>query len=94
MLGASLFRIGVGAVPFLLPLMLQLSFGLTPFQAGMLTFSTAAGALVMKASAARPRPQGRQVSVPSAMVCPRSISEGTALQGKNGECPGPPKLSS
>jgi EmrB/QacA subfamily drug resistance transporter len=51
-LGASLFRIGVGAVPFLLPLMLQLSFGLTPFQAGMLTFSTAAGALVMKATAA------------------------------------------
>ena len=51
-LGASLFRIGVGAMPFLLPLMLQLSFGLTPFQSGMLTFSTAAGALVMKASAA------------------------------------------
>ena len=51
-LGAALFRIGVGAVPFLLPLMLQLSFGLTPFQSGMLTFSTAAGSLVMKASAA------------------------------------------
>ncbi len=51
-LGASLFRIGVGAVPFLLPLMLQLSFGLTPFQSGLLTFSTAIGALVMKASAA------------------------------------------
>jgi EmrB/QacA subfamily drug resistance transporter len=51
-LGASLFRIGVGAVPFLLPLMLQLSFGLTPFQSGLLTFSAAIGALVMKASAA------------------------------------------
>ena len=51
-LGASLFRIGVGAIPFLLPLMLQLSFGLTPFQSGMLTFAAAAGALVMKASAA------------------------------------------
>ena len=38
-LGASLFRIGVGAIPFLLPLMLQLSFGLTPFQSGMLTFA-------------------------------------------------------
>ncbi len=51
-LGASLFRIGVGAVPFLLPLMLQLSFGLTPFQSGLLTFAAATGALVMKASAA------------------------------------------
>jgi MFS family permease len=51
-LGASLFRIGVGAIPFLLPLMLQLSFGLTPFQSGILTFSAAAGALVMKVSAA------------------------------------------
>ncbi len=51
-LGASLFRIGVGAIPFLLPLMLQLAFGLTPFQSGILTFSTAAGALVMKATAA------------------------------------------
>ena len=33
-IGATFFRIGVGAVPFLLPLMLQLSFGLSPFQSG------------------------------------------------------------
>ncbi len=51
-LGASFFRIGVGAIPFLLPLMLQLSFGLTPFQSGMLTFAAAAGSLLMKATAA------------------------------------------
>ncbi|MGO9484956.1 MAG: MFS transporter [Rhodomicrobium sp.] len=51
-LGASFFRIGVGAIPFLLPLMLQLSFGLTPFRSGMLTFAAAAGSLLMKASAA------------------------------------------
>jgi EmrB/QacA subfamily drug resistance transporter len=51
-LGASFFRIGVGAMPFLLPLMLQLSFGLTPFQSGMLTFASAGGALLMKATAA------------------------------------------
>lgn len=50
-LGASFFRIGVGAIPFLLPLMLQLSFGLTPFQSGTLTFAAAAGALLMKVSA-------------------------------------------
>ncbi len=46
--GSSLFRIGVGAVPFLLPLMLQLGFGYTPFQSGMITFVTALGAMGMK----------------------------------------------
>lgn len=46
--GGSLFRIGSGAVPFLLPLMLQLGFGLTPFQSGLLTFASAVGALAMK----------------------------------------------
>lgn len=51
-IGASFFRIGVGAIPFLLPLMLQLSFGLTPFQSGTITFTATAGALIMKMSAA------------------------------------------
>jgi EmrB/QacA subfamily drug resistance transporter len=46
--GGSIFRIGNGAVPFLLPLMLQLGFGMTPFQSGMLTFASAAGAIGMK----------------------------------------------
>ena len=46
--GGSLFRIGVGAIPFLLPLMLQLGFGLTPFQSGLLTCASAAGAMFMK----------------------------------------------
>ena len=44
----TLFRIGVGASPFLLPLMLQLGFGLTPFQSGGLTFVSGLGAMVMK----------------------------------------------
>lgn len=44
----SLFRIAVGATPFLLPLMLQLSFGDTPMQSGIITFASAAGALGMK----------------------------------------------
>lgn len=47
-LGGSLFRIGVGAIPFLLPLMLQLGFGLTPFQSGLVTFVAAVGALFSK----------------------------------------------
>jgi MFS family permease len=50
--GGFVFRIGIGALPFLLPLLLQLGFGLTPFQSGSLTFATAAGALLMKFTAA------------------------------------------
>ncbi len=52
-IGASLFRIGAGAVPFLLPLMFQLAFGMTPFQAGLLTFASALGAIGLKFFAAR-----------------------------------------
>ncbi|GGC85559.1 DHA2 family efflux MFS transporter permease subunit [Chelatococcus reniformis] len=49
----SLFRIGVGAIPFLLPLMLQLGFGLSPVQSGLITFISAVGALFMKTLATR-----------------------------------------
>ena len=51
--GGSLFRIGIGAPPFLLPLMLQLGFGLSPVQSGLLTFVSAMGAIFMKTLAAR-----------------------------------------
>ena len=47
----SLFRIAVGALPFLLPLMLQLGFGKSPMQSGLITFASAAGALAMKPAA-------------------------------------------
>jgi EmrB/QacA subfamily drug resistance transporter len=50
-LGGSLFRIGIGALPFLLPMMLQLGFGLSPFASGLLTFASAAGAMTMKMTA-------------------------------------------
>jgi EmrB/QacA subfamily drug resistance transporter len=50
--GGSLFRVGMGAIPFLLPLLLQLGLGLTPFETGLLTFSGAIGALLMKVAAA------------------------------------------
>ena len=50
--GGFFFRIGVGATPFLLPLLLQLGFGMTPFRSGLTTFVAAAGALIMKATAA------------------------------------------
>ncbi|NKE44527.1 multidrug efflux MFS transporter [Roseomonas frigidaquae] len=48
MLSGTLFRIGAGALPFLLPLTLQLVFGLSASGSGLLTFATALGALVMK----------------------------------------------
>lgn len=51
--GGSLFRLGIGAMPFLLPLMLQLGFGMNPFQSGMITFVSAIGALLMKFMASR-----------------------------------------
>ncbi|HEY8566614.1 MAG TPA: DHA2 family efflux MFS transporter permease subunit [Beijerinckiaceae bacterium] len=51
--GGSLFRVGVGAIPFLLPLLLQLGFGLNALQSGMITFASAAGALFMKTMATR-----------------------------------------
>lgn len=47
-IGGGLFRIGVGATPFLLPLMLQLGFGLSPLESGLLTFVSAVGAMFMK----------------------------------------------
>jgi EmrB/QacA subfamily drug resistance transporter len=46
--GGFIFRLGLGALPFLLPLMLQLGFGMSPFQSGMITFATAFGAMGMK----------------------------------------------
>jgi EmrB/QacA subfamily drug resistance transporter len=51
-LNGSLGRMGIGALPFLLAMLLQLVFGLTPFGSGMITFASAAGALMMKPTAA------------------------------------------
>jgi EmrB/QacA subfamily drug resistance transporter len=48
MVGALLFRLGVGATPFLLPLLLQVGFGMSPFQSGLITFASAVGAIAMK----------------------------------------------
>ncbi|WP_442782889.1 MFS transporter [Collimonas fungivorans] len=48
-IGGSLFRIGLGAVPFLLPLALQVGFGMNAFHAGTITCASAFGAIFMKA---------------------------------------------
>lgn len=52
-IGGSLTRITQGAQPFLLPLMLQLGFGLSPARTGTITMASAIGALAMKAIAPR-----------------------------------------
>ena len=49
--GGSLFRIGVGAVPFLLPLMMQQGFGYSPIESGLITFVSAAGSFGMRTMA-------------------------------------------
>ena len=51
-IGGSLFRLGIGALSFLLPLMLQLGFDYTPLQSGLVTFTAAVGAFAMKGFAA------------------------------------------
>ncbi|ESR23416.1 DHA2 family efflux MFS transporter permease subunit [Lutibaculum baratangense] len=84
-LGGMLFRIGIGASPFLLPLMLQIGFGLTPFQSGMITFAGALGAIGMKLCASRlVRHFGfRRILVLNALLCaafvavPAAFSEAT-----------------
>ncbi|HYD99767.1 MAG TPA: DHA2 family efflux MFS transporter permease subunit [Alphaproteobacteria bacterium] len=51
MLGGAVYRIGIGAIPLLLPLMLQLGFGMDALESGLLTLASALGALAMKTTA-------------------------------------------
>ncbi|KAF3996703.1 MFS transporter [Glaciimonas immobilis] len=48
-MAGSLFRIGLGAAPFLLPLSLQIGLGMSAFHAGSITCASAFGAIFMKA---------------------------------------------
>ncbi|MCW8087010.1 MDR family MFS transporter [Sabulicella glaciei] len=47
-LAGSLFRTGAGAVPFLVPMLLQIGFGWGATEAGFIAFATALGAFAMK----------------------------------------------
>jgi EmrB/QacA subfamily drug resistance transporter len=49
--GGAFLRVGMGATPFMLALLLQVAFGLSALQAGLMTFASAAAALVMKTCA-------------------------------------------
>ena len=38
MTGGSMMRIGIGALPFLIPLMLQIGFGVSAMASGLISF--------------------------------------------------------
>src|SRR6266550_4359394 len=44
-IAGNVIRAGIATVPFLMPLLLQVGFGLNPFQSGLLTFLNTAGAM-------------------------------------------------
>lgn len=48
MYGGSLFRASISAVPFLLPLLFQVGFGMDPFHAGLLVLAVFVGNLTIK----------------------------------------------
>ena len=51
MIGGGFMRMGMGALPFCLAMLLQMGFGMDALGAGLLTFTSAAGALLMKTTA-------------------------------------------
>jgi EmrB/QacA subfamily drug resistance transporter len=61
----SLSRIAVGAMPFLLPMMMQIGFGLSAAQSGMITFAGAAGSMLMRVGA---RPLLRRFGFRSTLI--------------------------
>lgn len=46
--GGSIFRLCIGSLPFLLPLLFQLGFGYSPFESGFLVLAVFAGNFIMK----------------------------------------------
>ena len=82
-LGGSLFRISTGATSFLLPLLLQLGFGMTAAAAGSLTFAIAIGAMTMRTGAARVvrRFGFRRVLVTDALVAAALLASCGLLRG-------------
>lgn len=52
-IGGFVTRLGIGGMPFLLPLLYQIGLGFAPWQAGLLTVPQAAAAMTMKISSKR-----------------------------------------
>jgi EmrB/QacA subfamily drug resistance transporter len=72
----SLFRYGVDALPFLLPLLFQLGFGMTAFDSGLLTLASAIGSVAMRLLA---RPILKRFGFRRVLVVNGLISGGTLL---------------
>jgi EmrB/QacA subfamily drug resistance transporter len=72
--GGILYRAGQGTLVFLLPLLLQVMFGMTAFASGILTFATAVGSMSMKATA---RPILRRFGFRNVMIGNGLISAAT-----------------
>ncbi len=74
--GGSLFRIAIGSMNLLLPLMLQLGFGMNALQSGLITFISSAGAMVMKTTAPRILTAFgfRNVLIYDALLCSLSLA--------------------
>lgn len=53
LIGGAIVRLGLGATPFLLPLLLQVGLGFSPARAGLIAISTGLGAIACKPIAAR-----------------------------------------
>ena len=70
-LGGAFFRLVPGATPFLLAMLLQVGFGMSAFAAGLMTFISAVGALVMKTTAPPilRRFGFRQVLIVNGVIC-------------------------
>ena len=69
-IGGFLFRLGIGAWPFLMPLMLQLGLKMNPFHSGLITFAGSFGALLMKPAIAPllKRFGFKKILVPNAVI--------------------------
>lgn len=63
--GGSMFRVAIGSLPFLLPLLMQYGFGMTPALSGFVTLASAAGAVLMKICA---KPIIRAIGFRSVMI--------------------------
>src|SRR5579884_1721767 len=74
--GGSLFRAGAGTLVFLLPLLLQVVFGLSAFASGTITFATAVGSLSMKLTA---RPILQRYGFRNVIIVNSVISAATIL---------------
>lgn len=85
-LGGSLFRIGLGAVPFLLPLSMQEGHGMTAFQGGGIACASALGGVFMKSLAPRAL---RRYGFRSVLIC-NAVFSGIAIAACGLLFPGTP----